>query len=237
MAFLEVKGLTKSFGQKKVLRGIDFSLEKNKTLAVVGASGGGKTTLLRCLTLLETPDGGIVGIDGREYSFDGGKSRSVIDAELRGKVGLVSQTFDLFPQYTAAENIALPLALAEKERAKKGLLPLYEDDSLRVKELLLKMGLEDNADQYPCTLSGGQRQRVAIARAIALSPSILCFDEPTSALDPALSDEVAKVINALEEIAVVVVTHDMRFAAKVADKTIIIENGVAREVKNAQALA
>ena len=237
MAFLEVKGLTKSFGQKKVLRGIDFSLEKNKTLAVVGASGGGKTTLLRCLTLLETPDGGIVSIDGREYSFDGGKSRSVIDAELRGKVGLVSQTFDLFPQYTAAENIALPLSLAEKERAKKGLLPLYEDDSLRVKELLLKMGLEDNADQYPCTLSGGQRQRVAIARAIALSPSILCFDEPTSALDPALSDEVAKVINALEEIAVVVVTHDMRFAAKVADKTIIIENGVAREVKNAQALA
>ena len=229
MTVLTVKGMKKSFGNTEVLKGVDISLEKGEALAVVGASGNGKTTFLRCLTLLETPDEGVVCLGNEVVSFDADKKSVEAEKEkIRGKIGLVFQNFNLFPQYTALDNVKLPLDLAEKERKAKGLPPLCDDTTERALQLLAKMGLADKAGNYPCELSGGQQQRVAIARAIALSPDVLCFDEPTSALDPALSDEVANVLNSLKgEISMIIVTHDFAFAQKVADRAVSIRSGVA----------
>lgn len=232
MAYLEVKGLKKSFGNNRVLRGVDFVLERGRTLTLVGASGNGKTTLLRCLTLLETPDSGTVTLGETTVNF--GEDKKSIDSKInaiRGKIGLVFQNFNLFPQYTAFENVLLPLKLYENERRKKGLPPLNTSDESRAKEILCGMGLNDKLDLYPCQLSGGQQQRVAISRAIALEPTVLCFDEPTSALDPALSDEVAKLINSLKNIAVIVVTHDLSFAKKISDIALEVSDGVVKPVQ------
>ena len=226
MSILEVKNLNKSFGSTKVLKGIDFTLEKGEVLSIIGTSGGGKTTLLRCLNSLEFAEEGQIVVNG-EVIFDGAENKRMREKELRKKrlhFGLVFQQFNLFPQYTAKENIMLAPKLMGNESK--------EQIEARTDALLERVGLSDKADNYPCELSGGQQQRVAIARALAMEPDILCFDEPTSALDPELTGEVLKVIKALKnsDTTMIVVTHEMGFAQNVSDKVIFMAEGVIEEM-------
>ena len=238
MAFLEVSNLKKKFGNTSVLHGIDFSMEKGEVVAVLGSSGGGKTTFLRCLNFLERPNEGTIDIEGA-FHFDA--SRKYSDAQIRYmglKMGLVFQSFNLFPQYSVIDNIMLAPKLKIKEAIKNKTLPASaKNEELRkveqkAHELLAMVGLSSKEDSYPCQLSGGQQQRVAIARALALSPDILCFDEPTSALDPELTGEVLKVIKELatRDRTMIVVTHEMEFAKNVADKIIFMADGVIEEM-------
>ena len=235
MAFLEVKDIKKSFGKTEVLKGVSFDLQEGQVLSVIGSSGNGKTTLLRCLNYLEFADYGTVTLNGTIIS-DGEKLKVMKEDEIRENrlhFGLVFQSFNLFPQYTALENVNLALSLMEKERVKKGLAPLYDKPSMDVsRDLLEKVGLADKTDLYPCQLSGGQCQRVAIARAMALKPDVLCFDEPTSALDPELTGEVLKVIKELKEttnMTMIIVTHEMDFARKISDKVLFMADGKVEE--------
>ena len=226
MAILEVKGLKKSFGAKKVLKGIDFSLEKGEVLSIIGTSGGGKTTLLRCLNSLEFAEEGTITVNG-ETIFDGSQKLKNKEKEIRLKrlhFGLVFQQFNLFPQYTAKENIMLAPKLMGNESK--------EEIEAQADALLKRVDLADHAENYPCELSGGQQQRVAIARALAMKPDILCFDEPTSALDPELTGEVLKVIKGLKDsdTTMIVVTHEMGFAKNVSDKVMFIAQGVIEEM-------
>lgn len=235
MAFLEVKNYCKKFGETEVLKGISFSLEKGEVLAIIGSSGGGKTTLLRCLNFLEIPDEGELYLGG-EKLFDAEEGIKVSDARIRERrlhFGLVFQQFNLFPQYTVFKNITLAQTLLAKQELKQKkaapvVLEAIEQKSLA---LLERVGLSDKKDAYPYELSGGQQQRVAIARALALSPDILCFDEPTSALDPELTGEVLKVIKGLKssDSTMIVVTHEMEFARNVADHVIFIADGLIEE--------
>lgn len=237
MSFLSVKNLTKSFGDVRVLKGISFDLEQGQVLAVIGSSGGGKTTLMRCLNYLETPNGGEIWVDGKQV-FP--KQESGSETE-RLDFGLVFQSFNLFPQYTAKQNVTLAMN-SQAERAlkkqkikllerKKRMKELREQNEQKALAFLERVGLADKANNYPYQLSGGQQQRVAIARALALSPSVLCFDEPTSALDPELTGEVLKVIKDLrsEGRTMLIVTHEMEFAKNVADKVIFIADGEIEE--------
>jgi polar amino acid transport system ATP-binding protein len=228
MALLEVEHLKKNFGSTKVLKDISFSLEKGETLSIIGSSGGGKTTLLRCLNFLETPTDGKITVNN-DVLYDGQDTKKYSDEEIRQKrlhFGLVFQNFNLFPQYTALENVMLAPTLASKETGET-----HESIQKRAEELLDRMGLSEKMNLYPKQLSGGQSQRVAIARALALHPDILCFDEPTSALDPELTGEVLRVIEGLAEshTTMIIVTHEMKFAHDVADKVIFIDNGYILE--------
>ena len=226
MAFLEVNNLKKNFGKTEVLKSISFSLEKGEVLAIIGSSGGGKTTLLRCLNFLEKADSGTISVDGKVI-YDGATDSTANESKLRKlrlHFGLVFQQFNLFPQYTALKNIMLApqlLKVAEEEEIEQ-----------RARQLIDRVGLSDKADLYPCQLSGGQQQRVAIARALALHPDVLCFDEPTSALDPELTGEVLRVIKGLKsgDSTMIVVTHEMEFARNVADKIIFMADGVIEEM-------
>lgn len=232
MAMLEVEHLKKAFGGIQVLNDINFSLEQGRTLAIIGSSGSGKTTLLRCLNFLETPDSGVIRVNG-ESVFDGASPMLSNENEIRKRrlhFGLVFQSFNLFPQYTALENVMLAGRLLSRER------PDYKADKKEIKAeiekkaraLLTRMGLSDRMNNYPHQLSGGQCQRVAIARALALDPELLCFDEPTSALDPLLTHEVLAVIRGLanDKHTMLVVTHEMAFAREVADQVVFMEGGV-----------
>lgn len=229
MAFLEVNNLHKSFGKTEVLKGVSFGMEKGEVVTVIGSSGNGKTTLLRCLNFLETADVGTVTLAGEEIFRGGVRVGARRMRETRLHFGLVFQSFHLFAQYSAFDNVKLPLALMEKERKKRGLPTLLSGDiDSTVHTLLQKFGLEDKKALYPCELSGGQCQRVAIARAMALKPDILCFDEPTSALDPALTGDVLNIIRELKEdagITMIVVTHEMAFARGVSDKVLFMSEG------------
>ena len=239
MAYFEVRNLKKSFGDVQVLHGVDFSMEKGEVVAVIGASGGGKTTFLRCLNFLETADDGTVEVEGG-FSFDATQSYTPATLrEMRLKMGLVFQSFNLFPQYTALENVYLPLFLRAKERIKKETAPFSrarrealasarEEKKECARALLTEVGLSDKVGNYPCQLSGGQQQRVAIARALAQEPAILCFDEPTSALDPELTGEVLRVIRELKDRGrtMVIVTHEMEFARNVSDRVIYMRDGI-----------
>ena len=235
MSVLEVRHIEKHFGATRVLEDISFSLEEGQALAIIGSSGSGKTTLLRCLNFLERPDRGSLAVRG-ETLFDAADPATQREAEVRRKrlhFGMVFQSFNLFPQYTALENVTLAGRLLAKERAdykrdQKRILRQIEEQG---KALLEQMGLSDRAGHYPHQLSGGQQQRVAIARALALSPDILCFDEPTSALDPELTGEVLKVIRSLAEqnTTMIIVTHEMAFARDVADQVIFMDGGVIVE--------
>ena len=227
MSILEVKTFKKSFGDVKVLKGIDFTLEKGEVLAIIGPSGGGKTTLLRCINFLEKAEEGTMYVND-ELIYDGADTK-MTDEELRQKrlhFGLVFQQFNLFPQYTALQNVTLAPNL--HGQASK------EENEKKAKALLERVGLSDKAGNYPCELSGGQQQRVAIARALAMSPDILCFDEPTSSLDPEITGEVLRVIKQLadEKTTMIIVTHEMGFAKEVADKIIFIDEGVVAEEGN-----
>ena len=235
MALLEVKNLEKNFGETKVLRDINFTLEKGQTLAIIGSSGSGKTTLLRCLNLLETPDSGSIHVED-EVIFDPSVP-AVTNAEaIRRKrlhFGLVFQNFNLFPQYTALQNVELASKLLAEERPdfKQNKKAIYAEIRENAEKLLTQVGLQSRMDRYPHQLSGGQQQRVAIARALALRPDILCFDEPTSALDPELTGEVLRVIRSLadQKTTMVIVTHEMAFARDVADTVIFMDGGVIVE--------
>ena len=226
MSILEVKNLKKSFGKVSVLKGIDFSLEKGEVLAIIGSSGGGKTTLLRCLNFLEYADEGTISVGG-EVIYEGGVTNRYNEAEIRKNrlhFGLVFQSFNLFPQYNVLRNVTLApelLKIGTAAEIKKHALATIE-----------RVGLTDKLENYPCQLSGGQQQRVAIARALVMDPDILCFDEPTSALDPELTGEVLKVIKGLKgsDSTMIVVTHEMEFARSVADKVIFMADGLIEEM-------
>ena len=220
MAVLEVKNLKKHFEDLDVLKGVSFSLEKGQVLAIIGSSGGGKSTLLRCLNFLETPDEGEIIVNGKQLL-------SSSEEEVRQNrlhFGLVFQNFNLFPQYTVLENVTLAPTLL-----KKGTAAEIKEKAL---DLLNQVGLSEKVNAYPYQLSGGQQQRVAIARALALNPEVLCFDEPTSALDPELTGEVLRVIRGLksEDTTMIVVTHEMGFAKSVADVVIYMADGIIEEM-------
>ena len=220
MALLQVNNLRKRFGELEVLKGVSFSLERGQVLALIGSSGGGKSTLLRCLNFLETADEGEILVNGKQLMTG-------TEAEIRKNrlhFGLVFQNFNLFPQYTVLENITLAPTLLKLDS------PEVIDRNAR--SLLQKVGLTEKAAAYPYQLSGGQQQRTAIARALALKPEILCFDEPTSALDPELTGEVLRVIRDLKNTGntMIVVTHEMEFAKSVADVVIYMADGVIEEM-------
>ena len=225
MSFLVVDNLKKSFGRTEVLKGVSFSIEKGEVLAIIGSSGGGKTTLLRCLNFLELADGGTISVGG-ETIYDASTVKQLSEAKIREnrlKFGLVFQSFNLFPQYSVLQNVTLAPSLLKRGTA-------AEIDA-QARELIGRVGLSDKLKNYPCELSGGQQQRVAIARALALKPDILCVDEPTSALDPELTGEVLNVIKSLKtsDSTMIIVTHEMEFARKVADKVMFIADGVIEE--------
>jgi polar amino acid transport system ATP-binding protein len=260
MAYLEITNFTKSFGDVKVLKGIDLSLEKGKALSIIGPSGSGKSTLLRCINFLETPDNGVMVLDGQTL-LDRSLTVKETDDTLRNKrlnFGLVFQSFNLFPQYSVLNNITLAPTLLLTDKIKEYKKQLKQDKSLNRKQradllnefkqtekqkiqenalsLLERIGLSDKVNAYPCELSGGQCQRVAIARALALNPKILCFDEPTSALDPELTGEVLKVIRSLvdDKHTIIIVTHEMGFAKNVSDKVVFMYDGVVEEEGDAK---
>ncbi len=239
MAILEVENLKKSFDALDVLKGISFSLNKGEALSIIGSSGSGKTTMLRCLNFLEMPSSGRITVNteaGAHVLFDDSAEKKLADAEIRKNrmhFGLVFQSFNLFPQYTALENVTLApkLQVRNSEAYKADSKAIVKSINDRGMELLSQMGLADRAGYYPHQLSGGQQQRVAIARALALEPDILCFDEPTSALDPELTGEVLKVIRGLAEkdTTMIIVTHEMAFAHDVSDDVIFMDGGVIVE--------
>ena len=232
MKILEVKNLRKRFGDVEVLKGIDLTLKRGEVLSIIGSSGGGKTTLLRCLNFLEKANSGEIIVGGKSvYSATDGQ-KPVVAPEAQLSFGLVFQQFNLFPQYSVIDN----LMLAPKLRAKnKKLRDESDSDEViraRAEDLLARVGLTEKANAYPCQLSGGQQQRVAIARALMLSPEILCFDEPTSSLDPELTGEVLRVIRSLRdsgEHTMIIVTHEMEFARHVSDHIVFMADGVIEE--------
>ena len=235
MPILEVENLCKTFGRTSVLKKINLSLEQGQALSLIGSSGSGKTTLLRCLNFLETPDAGIIRVNG-ETLFDAADPATQRESAIRKKrlhFGLVFQSFNLFPQYTALENVMLAkkLLAAEQPDFKAKKKEILEEIEAQAADLLAQMGLSNRMQNYPHQLSGGQCQRVAIARALALQPDILCFDEPTSALDPELTGEVLRVIRELADknTTMIIVTHEMAFARDVADHVIFMDDGTIVE--------
>ena len=224
---VSVKDARKAFGKVEVLRGISLEVERGEVVAIIGPSGGGKSTLLRCMTLLETLDGGSLFYDDLAVARDEGDrtvyGKGDVLKQARGHFGLVFQNYNLFPHYTVLKNIMdAPIRVQKR--------PVAEVEAT-ARELIAKMGLAGNEDKVPCQLSGGQQQRVSIARALALNPEVLFFDEPTSALDPELTAEVLRVIKdlAAEQMTMVVVTHEMSFARDVADRVVFMDGGVIVE--------
>ena len=235
MAILEVSGIYKKFGTTEVLKGVDFSMEEGEVLSIIGSSGSGKTTLLRSISFLETADKGTVTLDG-EVVFDANnpqKRSSTQQREIQSKFGFVFQSFNLFPQYTALENVMLAPKLLAKERDdyKKNKKEILEQIRTEAIALMERAGLADKINNYPCELSGGQQQRVAICRALALKPKIMLFDEPTSALDPEITNEVLKVIKSVANLGMtmIIVTHEMNFAKNISDKIIFMNEGIIAE--------
>lgn len=231
MNILEVKDLRKRFGDNEVLKGIDLSLKKGEVLSIIGSSGGGKTTLLRCLNFLEKANSGEIIVSGKSVFLAKDGEKPVITPEAQLSFGLVFQQFNLFPQYSVIENLMLAPKLRAKRQKGENTRESVEEIRAKAENLLATVGLSEKAGAYPCQLSGGQQQRVAIARALMLSPDILCFDEPTSSLDPELTGEVLRVIRSLKdsERTMIIVTHEMEFARHVSDRIIFISDGVIEE--------
>jgi polar amino acid transport system ATP-binding protein len=224
---LRLEDAHKSFGDNEVLKGISLSVRRGEVVAIIGASGGGKSTLLRCCTLLETLDRGNLSYGDLQVTTDTGAGaqyapKSVL-AQARQRFGLVFQNFNLFPHYTVMKNITdAPIRVQKRQK---------DEVFAEARELLAKMGLSDKENFVPCDLSGGQQQRVSIARALAMNPSVLFFDEPTSALDPELTIDILRVIRGLakEHMTMVIVTHEMSFARDVADRIIFLDAGLVAE--------
>lgn len=215
---IKIENLSKSFGELEVLKGINTEIKAGEVVALIGPSGSGKSTLLRCINLLETPTKGKVYFDGVDLTSPNGNL-----IMMRQKIGMVFQHFHLFPHMTVLENITYAPIKVKKIA--------IEDAKLKAMELLARVGLSDKADSYPSRLSGGQKQRVAIARALAMEPELMLFDEPTSALDPEMVKEVLEVIQSLAHtgMTMAIVTHEMNFARKVADRILFLDGGILVE--------
>ena len=215
---IKVENLHKSFGSSHILKGISTEIKKGEVVVIIGASGSGKSTFLRCLNCLEDPTDGNIYFDGVDIADPS------VDINIhRQKIGMVFQQFNLFPHMTILRNMTIaPMKLLKMSK---------EDAEKRALELLDRVGLKDRADDYPNKLSGGQKQRVAIARALAMNPEVMLFDEPTSALDPEMVGEVLDVIKELAKsgMTMVVVTHEMGFAREVASRVMFIDDGLVKE--------
>ena len=217
-AVIRVRGLKKDFEDLAVLKGIDVDIYKGDVVCVIGASGSGKSTFLRCLNLLEMPTGGSIEFDGANLTS------AKVDLDLhRQKMGMVFQQFNLFPHLTVLNNLTLAPVLLKK-------LSKEEAES-KAMDLLERVGLADRADTYPNQLSGGQKQRVAIVRALCMDPEVMLFDEPTSALDPEMVGEVLDVMKTLAKkgLTMVVVTHEMGFAREVSNRVLFLDDGLIAE--------
>ena len=215
---LETRNLKKSFGKLEVLKGISTGIRRGEVVSIIGPSGGGKSTFLRCLNLLEMPDGGQVLFKGQDIT-----DKKLNISQYRQSIGMVFQHFNVFPNLTVLENVTLAPVLEKKvpkDQAKEEAMAL-----------LRRVGLGDKADEYPRKLSGGQKQRLAIVRAMAMKPEVMLFDEPTSALDPEMVKEVLNVIRELTRsgMTILIVTHEMGFAREVSDRVLFICDGVIKE--------
>ena len=215
---LETRNLKKSFGKLEVLKGISTGIRRGEVVSIIGPSGGGKSTFLRCLNLLEMPDGGQVLFKGQDIT-----DKKLNISQYRQSIGMVFQHFNVFPNLTVLENVTLAPVLEKKvpkDQAKEEAMAM-----------LRRVGLGDKADQYPRKLSGGQKQRLAIVRAMAMKPEVMLFDEPTSALDPEMVKEVLNVIRELTRsgMTILIVTHEMGFAREVSDRVLFICDGVIKE--------
>ena len=215
---LRTENLKKNFGKLEVLKGISTTIAKGEVVSIIGPSGGGKSTFLRCLNLLEEPT------DGKVYFKDQDiTDKNLNICEYRQKIGMVFQNFNVFPNMTVLENITLAPTLEKK-------IPKEEAEA-EAMSLLRRVGLEEKANEYPRKLSGGQKQRLAIVRALAMHPEVMLFDEPTSALDPEM---VKEVLNVIEELArsgmtILIVTHEMGFAREISNRVLFIANGIITE--------
>ena len=215
---LETRNLKKSFGKLEVLKGISTGIRRGEVVSIIGPSGGGKSTFLRCLNLLEMPDGGQVLFKGQDIT-----DKKLNISQYRQSIGMVFQHFNVFPNLTVLENVTLAPVLEKKipkDQAKEEAMAL-----------LRRVGLGDKADEYPRKLSGGQKQRLAIVRAMAMKPKVMLFDEPTSALDPEMVKEVLNVIRELTRsgMTILIVTHEMGFAREISDRVLFICDGVIKE--------
>ena len=215
---LETRNLKKSFGKLEVLKGISTGIRRGEVVSIIGPSGGGKSTFLRCLNLLETPDGGQVLFKGQDIT-----DKKLNISQYRQSIGMVFQHFNVFPNLTVLENVTLAPVLEKKvpkDQAKEEAMAL-----------LRRVGLGDKANEYPRKLSGGQKQRLAIVRAMAMKPEVKLFDEPTSALDPEMVKEVLNVIRELTRsgMTILIVTHEMGFAREISDRVLFICDGVIKE--------
>ena len=215
---IQVTDLHKSFGDLHVLKGVNQQIQKGEVVSVIGPSGGGKSTFLRCLNLLETPESGTILFEGVDIT-----DKKVDINVHRQKMGMVFQHFNVFPNMTVGENITMaPTLLGKRTKAEADVM---------AKALLERVGLLDKIDEYPQKLSGGQKQRLAIVRALAMEPDVMLFDEPTSALDPEMVGEVLEVIKSLvkEGMTTVIVTHEMGFAREISHRVLFMDDGVIAE--------
>ena len=215
---IRTENLTKNFGSLEVLKGISTTIRRGEVVSIIGPSGGGKSTFLRCLNLLEEPSGGKVFFKGQDIT-----DKKLDICKFRQSIGMVFQNFNVFPNMTVLENITLAPVLEKKVPKAQA-----REEALA---LLRRVGLEDKAEEYPRKLSGGQKQRLAIVRALAMQPEVMLFDEPTSALDPEMVKEVLNVITDLTRsgMTILIVTHEMAFAREVSDRVLFICDGVIKE--------
>ena len=210
-SLIEIHDIHKSFGEKEVLKGVSFNVDKGEIVGIIGASGSGKSTLIRCIAGLETIQSGEIVLKGKKITNPN---------DVVGTIGMVFQSFNLFPHYTVRENITKPLQTVKKMSEK--------DARQKAAGLLEKVRLTENEEQYPATLSGGQKQRLAIARALAMDPEILVFDEPTSSLDPELAHEVFQTINDLAAVGqtMLIVTHQINAISHFTTRVAFLKDGI-----------
>ncbi|MBQ3123547.1 MAG: amino acid ABC transporter ATP-binding protein [Firmicutes bacterium] len=215
---IRTENLHKSFGKLEVLKGISTEIKRGEVVSIIGPSGGGKSTFLRCLNLLEEPTAGHVYFEGDDIT-----SKKIDITKYRQRIGMVFQNFNVFPNMTVLENITLAPILEKKIPKKEA-----EEQAMR---LLERVGLSDKRDEYPRKLSGGQKQRLSIVRALAMEPEVMLFDEPTSALDPEMVKEVLNVIRDLTKsgMTTIIVTHEMGFAREISDRVLFISDGIIKE--------
>lgn len=232
-AVLSAQNIHKHFGQNEVLKGIDLTAHRHDVVSIIGSSGSGKSTFLRCLNLLETPDQGTLDIHGQHMVFDGAKHHQQHSKQLiaiRKQVSMVFQNFNLWSHMSILDNVTIAqikvLGVSQQEAKERGL------------HYLDKVGIYDKRDAYPSMLSGGQQQRCAIARSLAMEPQLLLFDEPTSALDPELVGEVLRIIQLLAEEGrtMVLVTHEIAFAREISSQVMFIHKGIVEERGSSEAV-